>query len=244
MLALTRQRELVAALRGQLKRWEAARRPAAPGFTSGSRRWIGFCPSTVSAAARWWNIWPTRRPEALALALIAAREACREGGALVVVDRARQFYPPAAANLGIDLTHTIFCRARTQKDQLWALNQALTCQGVGAVLCQPARARRPRLSRTATGRRNRRHRGIIHPAHQRTGAAHLVGNAIARRSGACRIKARRRLRVELLRCRNASAHKSIELELDDETGTLQESRHVRVASAMAAAAVAKRTTGA
>ncbi len=55
-------------------------------------------------------------------------------------------------------------------------------------------------------------------------------------------QSRRRLRVELLRCRNASAHKSIELELDDETGTLQQSRHVRVAPAMATTAGAKRTT--
>src|SRR3954465_5466837 len=37
------------------------------------------------------------------LGLLGAREACREGGTLVVIDRWQTFYPPAAATWGIDL---------------------------------------------------------------------------------------------------------------------------------------------
>ena len=36
---------------------------------------------------------------AATLALIAAREACRAGGVLAVLDAERSFYPPAAADL-------------------------------------------------------------------------------------------------------------------------------------------------
>jgi hypothetical protein len=69
------------------------------------------------------------------LALIAAREACREGGALIVVDRRRWFYPPAAAGLGIDLKGLIVVRPTSERDESWAIDQALRCPGVGAVWC-------------------------------------------------------------------------------------------------------------
>ena len=52
------------------------------------------------------------------------------------------------------------------------------------------------------------------------------------------------LRVEIVRCRNGNAGASVELELDDETGTLQESRAMCVASAMAVAAGANQSSGA
>src|SRR5262245_49348177 len=44
---------------------------------------------------------------AVTLSLLAAREACRQGGVLVVIDRERTFYPPAAAAWGIDLSRLI-----------------------------------------------------------------------------------------------------------------------------------------
>ncbi len=241
MLALSSQRELVAALRGQLKRWEAARRPAAPGFTSGSRALDRILPDRGFRRGTLVEYLADQAAGALALALIAAREACREGGALVVVDRAREFYPPAAANLGIDLSHVIFCRVRTQKDELWALNQALVCQGVGAVLCRPARLddrafRALQLAAETAGTVGL----FIRPTSVRGQPTWAEMQLLVEAAPAN--QSRRRLRVELLRCRNTIAHKSIELELDDETGTLQESRGVRLASAVAPAAVAKRTT--
>ena len=76
---------------------------------------------------------------ATTLALAAAREACRAGGALVVLDRRRQFYPPAAVRLGIDPQRLLIVYAGTRAEEAWALDQALRCAAVGAVLAWPER---------------------------------------------------------------------------------------------------------
>src|SRR5690242_14447540 len=67
------------------------------------------------------------------LALAAAREACREGQTLVVLDGQRRFYPPAAAAWGVDLAGLILLRPKNEADALWAFDQALRCTGVGPV---------------------------------------------------------------------------------------------------------------
>jgi len=67
------------------------------------------------------------------LAMLAAREILLEGGAMVVADRAGRFFPPAAAAWGIDLAQLIVLRAKSQQDELWALEQALCCEGVAVV---------------------------------------------------------------------------------------------------------------
>src|SRR5262245_53430526 len=58
--------------------------------------------------------WLAERPGCGAgtLGLLAAREACRAGGMLVVVDRAGMFYPPAAAGWGVDPARLIVVRPR------------------------------------------------------------------------------------------------------------------------------------
>ncbi len=68
------------------------------------------------------------------LALLAAREACREGGAMVVLDQAKEFYPPASVRLGIAPERTIVVQAATIADNLWALDQSLRCPGVAVAL--------------------------------------------------------------------------------------------------------------
>jgi hypothetical protein len=70
---------------------------------------------------------------ACTLSLLAAREACREGGALVVIDRQQTFYPPAAAAWGIDLDRLIVVRPRCARDELWAAVQSLRSPAVAAV---------------------------------------------------------------------------------------------------------------
>jgi len=97
------------------------------------------------------------------LSLLTAREACRNGGSLVVVDPAGQFYPPAAAAMGLPLERTVILRnqsldsdvavassrsvgaARSRRtsstrsellennDFLWSIDQALRCPAVAAV---------------------------------------------------------------------------------------------------------------
>lgn len=70
---------------------------------------------------------------AFTLALLAAREACREGGVLVVIDRTRTFYPPAVAAWGIDLERTIVVWPQNARDELWAAVQSLRSPVVAAM---------------------------------------------------------------------------------------------------------------
>jgi hypothetical protein len=72
-------------------------------------------------------------------AVVAAREAQRDGGAVVVVDRDQGFYPPAAAAWGIDLASMIVVHPRNEADERWAIDQALRCSHVAAVVAWPRR---------------------------------------------------------------------------------------------------------
>ena len=93
------------------------------------------------------------------LSLVTAREACRNGGSLVVIDPANQFYPPAATAIGLPLERTIILRDQATRssswsrssrsgstlrspisteslennDFLWSIDQALRCPAVAAV---------------------------------------------------------------------------------------------------------------
>lgn len=85
------------------------------------------------------------------LSLLAAKQACADGGALVVFDWQNQFYPPAAAAIGINLDHLIVLRAENRdgknlntgypdahspsltNDLLWSIDQSLRCPAVAAV---------------------------------------------------------------------------------------------------------------
>ena len=89
------------------------------------------------------------------LSLLVARQACQDGGALVVVDPLHQFFPPAAAALGINLDNLIVLQtgnrepaesplknpaafdlqqtSSSDNDLLWAIDQSLRCPAVAAV---------------------------------------------------------------------------------------------------------------
>ena len=49
---------------------------------------------------------------------------------MVVLDQAKEFYPPASVRLGIAPERTIVVQAATIADNLWALDQSLRCPGV------------------------------------------------------------------------------------------------------------------
>ena len=72
------------------------------------------------------------------LALAAAIEAQGSGKSLVVVDRQRQFYPPAAAAWGLDLSQVLVIRPTSDIEEHWAIDQALRCEQVSAVMAHPA----------------------------------------------------------------------------------------------------------
>jgi hypothetical protein len=80
----------------------------------------------------WMADGPGCGAAATALALtgrIAARP-----GAIVVVDPQREFYPPGAAAIGIDLSRLVVVRPSDQSGALWAFEQALRCRGVQTAL--------------------------------------------------------------------------------------------------------------
>jgi len=97
------------------------------------------------------------RDEASGAAALASAVACRlaeaadrESGAMasaiVVVDRKGRLYPPAvlgwlerAGGSGRPTPRLVVARPAHEADEMWAIDQALRCRGVAAVLAWPAR---------------------------------------------------------------------------------------------------------
>jgi protein ImuA len=141
--------------------------------------------------------------------------------------------------LGIDPEGLIVVQAVSQADNLWALDQALRCPGVAAVLAWPEKL---------DGRTFRR---LQLAAEQGGGLGLLVRSGRVRHESSwaeVRLAVEpllatapddpRRLKVELLRCRGGSSGRSIEVELDDETHPLH------LASRLAHPAAHRRAAGA
>jgi hypothetical protein len=165
---------------------------------------------------------------ATTLALAAAREACREGHALIVVDRERVFYPPAVVRLGMDVQRMIVVRPDNKEDENWAIDQALRCEGVGAVLCWPRKLddhtfRRWQLAAEQSGvlgllvrPRNAEREPSWADLRLRVSPCSMAGS---RGAG-------RRLRIDVLRCHGATIEGAIELEIDTSLhGQRQEHSH-------------------
>ncbi len=177
------------------------------------------------------------------LAMIAAREAALEGGAVVVMDNRGDFYPAAAAVLGIDLNNLIVIRTKTEKDRLWALDQALRCQGVAAVWApqekiDPHTFRRLQLAAESSGAlgvlvRDKQARELptwsyvqllARPENGRgqgAGRGGFSGGA-SWRNGKEDAGGDRWVRVELLRSRHGKSGGWVELQIDSATGAIRE----------------------
>jgi len=72
---------------------------------------------------------------AATLALWAAVQAAGSCGTVVVIDRQAQFYPPAVLSLGLRLEQLVVVRPSSQADEQWALDQTLRSRGVAAAWC-------------------------------------------------------------------------------------------------------------
>ncbi|TWT40018.1 hypothetical protein RAS1_44110 [Phycisphaerae bacterium RAS1] len=68
------------------------------------------------------------------------------GGWILYFDTTLDFYPPAAARLGVPLERLLVIRTARQADVLWACEQALRCASVAAVVL-PVRSMDPAVSR-------------------------------------------------------------------------------------------------
>jgi hypothetical protein len=71
---------------------------------------------------------------AMTLALRSAAWALEDGGACVVIDLRQEFYPPAAAELGVPLERMVVVRPPSPRLGLWAWEQALRFRGVAVTL--------------------------------------------------------------------------------------------------------------
>ncbi len=89
----------------------------------------------IAALAEW--VAESEGSGAAALSLIAAAVQLRhQAGPVVIVDIDKTFYPPAAVALGIPLERIILVRPSRHAEMVWAIDQALRCEAVGAVWAQ------------------------------------------------------------------------------------------------------------
>lgn len=156
------------------------------------------------------------------LAMIAAREACRSGRVLVVVDSCSDFCPSAAARLGIDTNRLLVVRATSRTNQSWALAEALACEAVGAVVTWGGEANgRPWPVRVLRRWQLAAEHGgalglLLRPAAaQHTPSWADVRLLVVPLPGG---KRQRRASVHLLRCRGGTVASSLDVEIDDEQG--------------------------
>ena len=171
------------------------------------------------------------------LALRSACQACRRGGALMVLDRQGEFYPPAAARLGADLDRLIVVRAASAADDAWALDQSLRCPGVTAVLAWPERLDGRTFRRLQLAVEEGGGLGVlVRPGAVRSEPSWADVRLLVEPmplETACKLKidscqsaigeplgTMRRTRIHLLRCRGSAAGRSIDVEIDDETHTV------------------------
>jgi hypothetical protein len=176
------------------------------------------------------------------LSLRVARQACLDGGALVVIDPLNQFFAPAAAAMGISLDHLIVLRTGSstspaaENDLLWAIDQSLRCPAVAAVWGPIAEIderwfRRFQLSAETSGCLGL----FLQPlaAAKRPSWAEvqwLVSSSSTsdRRSPTPNLSSHsawQKIRLQLTRCRGTHTGKSIQLTIDHVTGNVQPLRH-------------------
>src|SRR5260221_14684451 len=97
--------------------FEALDRALGAGLKGGSLiEWVGEGEDEGSGAAT--------------LALTVAANILRQDGALMVIDDTGDFYPVAAAELGVPLDRTIVVQPDTRMSAMWAWEQSLRCPGV------------------------------------------------------------------------------------------------------------------
>lgn len=165
------------------------------------------------------------------LPVVALKNLQHHGGVMVVVDRLGHFYPPAASAWGVDLQHVMVIRPTTEADELWAIDQALRSDGVTAVLAWPQRIdsfafRRLQLAAESSGAMGllvRPRRAISEPTW--AAARLLVSPQPASDSNDWEedeLPDSWRLEVSVLRTRGGRVGQRVELQVDEQTGNINE----------------------
>ena len=156
------------------------------------------------------------------LALFAARQACCQGGVLVVLDQAREFYAPAAVRLGIEWDKLIVVQAANAADNLWALDQALRCPAVAAAVAWPKRLDGRTFRRLQLAAEQGGSLGLfVRPETVRHEPSWAGVRLWVEPLPTAAPAAGRRLKIQLLHSRGGANGGSVEVEIDDETSTLR-----------------------
>lgn len=178
------------------------------------------------------------------LSLLAAKQACDDGGALVVFDSQNEFYPPAAAAIGINLDHLIILRSENvgtksqsarlatpsttpSNDFLWSIDQSLRCSAVAAVWGRLGHIderwfRRFQLSAESSGCLGLFVQPIGEARQPSWAEVQWLVSPV--RSSQPRSLQTQELRLQLTRCRAAPTGKSIHLSINTITGNVQPAR--------------------
>lgn len=67
------------------------------------------------------------------VSLIAGCRVCPQGRPLVLIDARHNLFPLSLALLGFDLSRLVLIRPASEREALWACEEALRCQAVGVV---------------------------------------------------------------------------------------------------------------
>lgn len=158
------------------------------------------------------------------LAVLAAREACRDGDWLVLVDGRREWYPPGLLRWGIAPETLLLVQPHMGPDAAWALDQALRCPAVAATMAwidtiDGKTFRRWQLAAEQGGGLGLlvRPESARHEASWADVRLAVEPAAVQPASAALATADVRRLRIHVVRCRNGASGGSVEVEIDDET---------------------------
>jgi len=171
---------------------------------------------------------------AMTLALAVSGRLMGDEGMLAFVDGAREFFPPAAAGLGVSLERTIVMQPCDARLQWWAFEQSLLSAAVTVTLGKIEKANERVLRRLLLAVEKGGGVGfLMRPASASAFGAHLrflVTTTSATQTAGWR------LQVELLACRGGIAGGKAFVELADEPND------VPLAAKLAGAALRQRKT--
>jgi protein ImuA len=167
------------------------------------------------------------------LGLLMAKHVCGEWKLLVVIDSERCFYPPGAAQLGIDLERSLVVRPRSGQEALLATNQALRCAAVGSVIGRHDQLRTLDARRLQAAAEAGGGVGFVLRSAKALQVPSFANLRLLIAPLASRDAARRYLRVEIVRCRGGKDGQSVILEIGNEAGDVCVLPHVAPATAPA-----------
>ena len=176
------------------------------------------------------------------LSLSVASAACKNGGALVVIDPDRQFFPTAAAAMGINMDNLIVLRSAEKpdghiraigQDLLWAIDQSLRCPAVAAVWGPLPKVddrwqRRFQLSAEASGAMGLFVRPLALARQPSWSEVQwLVSPSTLSNTTQTEQENDFGVRLNLVRCRGTHGGKSISISINTVTGSVRKARSDR-----------------